>query len=329
MPGPGGSHAQLVIRSYNSDPSLDNVPPRRPTSGISRRPGPQCCLSSTTACWTTPSGHLRGDAATYSLIVERDRGQFPTVDDVPIEPAEQLTIPYFPDPLARGAAFAGLPHAPADTDGVISGGVLSYQPSADVVPLTGTVTMVSFGSGWPDLQAFRIRLAEGTGLPSWEDPSRVLTVPLAKAETRDGRPELLPRPVGPRAARGLGMDPRAVRVEPGQRASERLGWLRTSRTGRQLSQLTRLVLRRRRRDDHAAASGVVRARRAAAARPPRMVPAPGRPQSRVAPGGPVGRERVLEDNCLAVRGLAHGCPARCIANQRCQHRCDRRQRNVD
>jgi hypothetical protein len=182
-PGPGGSHAQLVIRSYNSDPSLDNVATQETDERHVAPPKASVLLVEHHGMLDDASGHLRGDAATYSLVVERDRGQFPTVDDVPIVSAEQITIPYFPDPLSRGAALAGLPHAPVDTDGVISGGVLSYQPSADVVPLTGTVTMVSFGSGWPDLQAFRIRLAESTGVPAWDDPSRVLTVPVAKAET--------------------------------------------------------------------------------------------------------------------------------------------------
>jgi hypothetical protein len=183
LPGPGGSHAQLVIRSFNSDPSLDGVhladsderhvaPPRAAVQLIEQH-----------GMLDDGSGRLRGDVATYAEIVSRDRGQFVTVGDTPLEPGEQLTVPYFPDPLARGAALAGLPHTPDGTKSVISGGTLSYQAPPDVVSLGGSVTQISFGAGWPHRQPFRIRLGEGTGAPAWDDGQRVLTVSLSKAET--------------------------------------------------------------------------------------------------------------------------------------------------
>lgn len=183
LPGPGGSHAQLVIRSFNSDPSLDGVPSAQIDERHVAPPRAAVQLVEQHGMLDDGNGRLRGDASTYAEIVSRDRGQFATVGDTPLEPGEQLTVPYFPDPMAHGAALADLPHTPDDTQSVISGGTLSYQAPPDVEPLAGSVTQVSFGAGWPCRQPFRIRLAEGTGAPSWNDGQRVLTVSLTKAET--------------------------------------------------------------------------------------------------------------------------------------------------
>lgn len=183
LPGPGGSNAQLVIRSFNSDPSLDAVPTAQTDERHVAPPRAAVQMVEQHGMLDGGSGRLRGDAATYAEIVTRDRGQFATVGDTPLEPGAQLTVPYFPDPLAHGAALADLPHTPDGTESVIGGGKLSYQAPPDVDPLAGSVTQISFGTGWPDRQPFRIRLAEGTGAPSWDDGQRVLTVPLVKAET--------------------------------------------------------------------------------------------------------------------------------------------------
>jgi hypothetical protein len=183
LPGPGGSNAQLVIRSLNSDPSLDAVPSAQTDERHIAPPRAAVQLVEQHGMLDDGNGRLRGDAATYAEIVSRDRGQFTTSGETPLEPDAQLTVPYFPDPLARGAALAGLPHAPDGTESVIDAGTLSYRPPPDVVPLAGSVTQISFGTGWPDRQPFRIRLAEGTAAPSWDATHRVLTVSLAKSET--------------------------------------------------------------------------------------------------------------------------------------------------
>jgi hypothetical protein len=182
-PGPGGSNAQLVIRSFNSDPSLDAVPTAQADERHVAPPRAAVQMVEQHGMLDDGSGRLRGDAATYAEIVSRDRGQFATVGDTPLEPGEQLTVPYFPDPLARGAALADLPHAPDGTEAMTDGGTLSFQPPPDVTPLAGSVTQVSFGAGWPDRQPFRMRLADGTAAPSWDAAQRVLTVWMAKAET--------------------------------------------------------------------------------------------------------------------------------------------------
>jgi hypothetical protein len=183
VPGPGGSHAQLVIRSRNTDPSLDGVP----TSEVDERhvapPRTAVLLAEHHGMLDDAQGFLKGDAATYQMIIERDRGEFPAVDGTPIDPGSQLTVPYLPDPIARGAAFANLPNTPANTRGVVTGGKLSYETPPDVQPVAGSVTRIDFQAEWPDSQAFRILLAEGSSEPSWQDAERALTVPLAKADS--------------------------------------------------------------------------------------------------------------------------------------------------
>jgi hypothetical protein len=158
LPGPGGSNAQLVIRSRNSHPALDAAASAETDERHVAPPRASVLLTEQHGMLDDSTGRLGADAAVYDLIVSRDRGQFAQVGNRPLEPGEQLAVPYFPDPLARGAAFAGLPHA-------------------------GPVTQVSFGTGWPDRQPFRIRLADGTAAPSWDGQARVLTVSLAKAES--------------------------------------------------------------------------------------------------------------------------------------------------
>lgn len=182
-PGPGGSHAQLVIRSRNTDPSLDRLPTSEQDERHVAPPRASVLLAEHHGMLDDSQGYLRGDAATYRMIIERDRGQFPTAGGVPIEPGTQLTVPYLPDPLARGAAFANLPNTPANTRGEVAGGRLSYQTPPDVQPDTESVTCIDFHAKWPDSQAFLIRLAEGESAPSWQDAARVLTVSLGKAES--------------------------------------------------------------------------------------------------------------------------------------------------
>ncbi len=83
--------------------------PRRSTSGTSPRRRWTCSLSSGIGRFDDAQGHVRGDKATYELIIARDSGAFPAVGHTPIEPAAQAATPYFPDPIARGVAFANLP----------------------------------------------------------------------------------------------------------------------------------------------------------------------------------------------------------------------------
>jgi hypothetical protein len=182
-PTAGGSLAGLVIRSYNSDPSLDTVPVSAVDERFIAPPKAAVQLVERHGLLDDSSGHVRGDAATYQLIVERDRGQLPAVGSDVIEPGPQLSIPYFPDPLARGAAFTSLPQTAANSDGTVTAGKLAYIPGPAVDPRAWSVTHVPFRGTWPDLSSFRVRLAEGQGPPAWNEPEGVLTVFLAKGQS--------------------------------------------------------------------------------------------------------------------------------------------------
>lgn len=152
-PGRGGSIAQLVIRTFNRDPALDGLPTSQADERHVAPPRVAVAMAEHHGLLDDPAGHLRGDAATYQEIVERDAAEVPV-----IVPGPTLAVTYFPDPLARGAALTPLPQAPA-------------------------VVQVPFGGTWPALTAFRIRLVEGTTAPAWDGTGRVLTVSLAKATT--------------------------------------------------------------------------------------------------------------------------------------------------
>ena len=90
----------------------------------------------------------------YSLICQKDPGQLKEV-----EPSEQIELPYFPDPWARGACIRGLPYGSPD-------------------PM-----MIEFSGDWPDFRPFLIRLEEGSQPAVWDDYSRILTVYLKKGES--------------------------------------------------------------------------------------------------------------------------------------------------
>ena len=122
VPGPGGSLAQLVIRSYNSDPSLDGVPSGHTDERHIAPPRAAVQLVEHHGMLDDSGGRLRGDPATYQMIVERDGGKIPAVGDDLIEPGPQLAVPYFPDPLARGAALTNLPQTDENSDGTVTGG---------------------------------------------------------------------------------------------------------------------------------------------------------------------------------------------------------------
>jgi hypothetical protein len=185
-PGPGGSLLELVIRSQNTDPSLDRIATAETDERHLGPPRVDEQLVERHGMLDDPAGRLRGDTTTYDELVARDRGTFPTVaipsaGQVPLEPGPQLAIDYLADPLSRGVAFTGLPQTEPATDGTISGGVLAYAPAPGADPRPTAVTEVPFAGAWPARQAFRLRLAEGTARPAWDDANRVLTVSMPKA----------------------------------------------------------------------------------------------------------------------------------------------------
>jgi hypothetical protein len=188
---PGETLERLIIRSVNSDPSLDKVPTKQTSERHIAPPKISQAMAEMHGKFDTASG--APDTALYHTIAKKDAGTFstqPFVDGantipVPVEPAAQLVLPYFPDPLARGAALRNLTGAPTSKKGTVNThGQLTYKPQ----PLTETppesVTLIDFeaGKAWPDLLPFRLIIVEGKGAPVWDKTTRVLTVKLPKAE---------------------------------------------------------------------------------------------------------------------------------------------------
>lgn len=177
----GASLEQLVIRSYNSDISLDTnatlendhrhiYPPRASVRMVEHH-----------GMIDDAAGHLKGDAATYQMLADRDAAEIPTVNKVPMETNAQAKTVYLPDPIARGAAFRNLPNTRSNTNGEIVQNALAYSVSAQVEWRPGSVTHIGFGTAWPDRVPFRLVIAEGRNKPRWDAQQRVLAVYLPKA----------------------------------------------------------------------------------------------------------------------------------------------------
>jgi hypothetical protein len=181
-PGPGASLETLVIRSYNSDPSLDTLVTLEVENRHIAPPRSSTRMAEQHGELDNAFGHLRGDAGTYNMIVARDSFEFPKVGkDSPIDANSNLKVQYLPDPIARGAALRDLPQAPGNTNGKIKNNSLNYYLLPDVQPRAGSVTFIEFGSGWPERKAFRLTLVEGSSAPKWDSANRVLTVSLPKS----------------------------------------------------------------------------------------------------------------------------------------------------
>lgn len=159
----GESPERMVIRgNYNVPATADSqrhVVPNKTAELTAEQHG----LFDVPANLLNPSGMSR---AAYALIKDRDPGTLaglgkpdPSGLDLRYYDTDQLKLPYLPDVLARGAAFAGLPG------------------SAGVVTVDFDFALLQ---KWPDARPFRIRLVEGTGAPQWSAGSRVLTVQLPK-----------------------------------------------------------------------------------------------------------------------------------------------------
>jgi len=147
------------------------------------------------------NGKLRGDAATWQLIGERDAGELPQATHevagqektFPLIAGEPLPIlPYLPDPLARGVALRDLPGTPSGTlvriDALTPAGPVAYVPLAAANPRAGSATLLSFGGevDWRLARGLRLRLAEPTAgqaqVPDWAPDTRTLTVYLPKGQ---------------------------------------------------------------------------------------------------------------------------------------------------
>lgn len=91
-----------------------------------------------------------------------------------------MVTPYLPDPMARGIVLAGVPGIAA---GQLKEITLSGENAAAIASSQGVVT-VTFDpdNTWPDIRSILLRLAEGSGAPTWDAASRTLSVFLPKGE---------------------------------------------------------------------------------------------------------------------------------------------------
>jgi hypothetical protein len=176
QPSDGGSLLRMVIRSRNSDRSLDAVP----TSDIDERhhapPRSSVRLAETHGVLDGPNGRLRGDAAAYAALVAADAFPVPA-----LQPAASIDVSYLPDPLARGVALRNLPGTETGQAGRIVDFFLQYETLPDAQPSPDCVTYIGFGEGWPHRQSFRLRVLEAAGSPGWDAANRVLSVGVPKS----------------------------------------------------------------------------------------------------------------------------------------------------
>jgi len=169
--GTGGDLHRLVIRTRNSDPTLDAVATTEEDARHIAPPRASIRMAEHHGALDGLSG-----AEAYA-VVQRDSVAPPAV-----EGGLQMAVGYVPDPLSRAAALHGLPGAAdatlADT---AAPAALGFRREADVDAAGASTAVVRFGSSWPDLEPFRLRIVEGSDPAQWDGVSRRLTVSLPKA----------------------------------------------------------------------------------------------------------------------------------------------------
>lgn len=194
--GRGSALDRLVIRTYNADPSLDTAAAN--LAGSQRHivpPRGSLELAERHGMLDDGNGHMKGDAATWQMLVERDAeisSQFPRA---PV-PGQQESLPilvddeapvlsYVPDPLARRAALRDLPGAPQHVFGNATATGIDYVPLGDPNPRSGSVTHISFENApdWLQARGFLLALDEGQDLPAWDAGRHRLTVHLPKGSS--------------------------------------------------------------------------------------------------------------------------------------------------
>jgi hypothetical protein len=211
---PGSAVDRLVIRTFNDDIGKDadaadvsngdrHIIPPRAAIEMGERLG----------TFDDASGKLKSDAATWKLIADRDLGELkkqkitikgrpdPVPDDgsneYPVEPGADIDpLPFFPDPLSRGAALRNLPGTPSGAIGRATPGAgaearVDYNLLGDPNPRPGSATLISFNetNDWEQTRGFGFVLADpppgDTDLrPNWDPIKRVLTVFLPKGECK-------------------------------------------------------------------------------------------------------------------------------------------------
>lgn len=169
-PGDGEAMARIAIRSFNNLPADNAVP----SPAIQRR---QVAANRTSVKQAETHGMLddntaKIDPASYTTLATLDmpltsvRLQFDGVDHEYAVANDGFTLPYLPDPFAEKVAVRFL--GPASV-GVLKLPDIEYYPNV--------------GDKWPGALPFQIRILEDQNqLPAFDKVTRILTVPLAKAD---------------------------------------------------------------------------------------------------------------------------------------------------
>ncbi|MSR56221.1 MAG: hypothetical protein EXS05_00920 [Planctomycetaceae bacterium] len=203
---PGSALDRLVIRTFNAAPDQDAA---AADQGAGERhlvpPRTSVEMAERLGMFDDAAGKLKSDAATWQLIGQRDAGKIPSAsltiagmtDDYPVVSDDRIDeLPYLPDPLSRGAAIRDLPGALVGSIGQVrpgagASGPITYVPLSDPNPRPGSATLISFGgeADWQGTVGFRLALEEPPPgpiepAPTWDPAARVLTVFLAKGQTR-------------------------------------------------------------------------------------------------------------------------------------------------
>lgn len=203
---PGSAVERLVIRTFNN--SIEKDHELADTTAADRHiipPRASIEVGEHLGIFDDAGGRLIGDAATWKLIADRDAGELPTqsvaiasgpAKAYPVEPGGSIDpLPFFPDPLSRGAAIRVLPGTPSGAIGRAipdtgAAAAVAYDFLSDPNPRPGSATLISFGESgdWRKTRGFRLVLAEPaknqTDLgPHWDPIERVLTVYLPKGQT--------------------------------------------------------------------------------------------------------------------------------------------------
>jgi len=163
---PGESVEKLVIRSnYDTPPPVTasterHISPAKIAEMVAEEHG----------LFDTPDVI---DPGAFSLIVSRDDKTYANSSQAASDPLDyegvqyfdvnKLDLPFFPDPIGRGAAFRDLPGLPPS-----SVSKMPYLPAPN--------------TQWPAYVPFRFILQEGAGLPVRDVANGALTVQLPKAE---------------------------------------------------------------------------------------------------------------------------------------------------
>jgi hypothetical protein len=194
-PPAGETIDRLVILSFNANQSDDATPSAERAVRHVLPPRISQLLAERHGLFDDASGRLKTDPVTHALIAARDSGQLEhdPAKAAPIDSADQATIPYWADPLCRGASFRGAPHLAKGTRQRAAGGSLIPKPFDPGLPnptALEPIVQIPFLPEAPlpsallptDPAAFCIILAEGAGPPLWSAAERSLTFFLNKGE---------------------------------------------------------------------------------------------------------------------------------------------------